>query len=175
MPGPILIITTGGTIDAEPYGATIPEMITPRGSSLVPQAVESLGLKEVCAFYHYFAKDSKDFKTEDLEFLAQLIREQQYGQVIITHGTDAMPENSRALAALLGDTEKKIIFTGAMLPLSQPDRRSDGFDNLAFAARNIENFPSGVSVVMHGRRFGIATLYKDFTRMEMREGTPPSR
>jgi L-asparaginase len=172
---PILVITTGGTIDAEPYGAAPPIMITPRGASLVPDALASMGLKDRCCFYHYFAKDSKDFNAGDLEFLSRLIREQQYERIIITHGTDAMPENSRALAALLDGVDKKVVFTGAMLPLSQPDARSDGFDNLAYAVEHIDQFPSGVSVVMHSRRFGIAKLYKDFSRMEMREGEPPGR
>lgn len=163
----ILLITTGGTIDAEPYDQT-PENVAVRTESLIPQALEMLGVSEGVDIFHWLQKDSKQVSTVDLENMANIIRQDDRQYFIITHGTDAMPENSRQLKALLGGSGKKVIVTGAMTPLSH-GRQSDGYDNLKVAVETLQNplhLPDNVAVVMGGKLWRTAGLAKNFETKE---------
>jgi L-asparaginase/Glu-tRNA(Gln) amidotransferase subunit D len=156
----ILFILSGGTIDAEPYAAT-PKNITPLSESVVPQAVEAMGLAAGCRFQKWKMKDSKDFTDADMQELAQLVKESPEHTVIITHGTDHMPQNSRRLAELLKGTDKRVVFTGAMEPLSHGPS-SDGFGNLTTAITEAAGKTAGVHVVMHSQWFPPEGLRKHF-------------
>lgn len=164
----ILVITTGGTIDAEPYEST-PEDVTVRKDSLIPQACAEMGIEEGLDFFHWLQKDSKKISAQDLEDLANIIRSDDHQCFLITHGTDAMPENSRGLQTLLRDSGKKVIITGAMTPLSHGINHSDGYRNLEVAVtalRHPEFLSDNVSVVMGGKRWRTEGLAKDFEKKE---------
>lgn len=166
----ILVIMTGGTIDAEAYPdpANPPPNAVPLKDSAVPDALHAMGYDDDCRCYQWLMKDSKEFTERNLDELATMIRERRAQHIIITHGTDRMPENSRDLMKFLGSTDKTVIMTGAMIPLAN-GKESDGYENLRFAVENIEKWPPGVHVVMHGRRFDPARVRKNFSSLRFEE------
>lgn len=168
---------TGGTIDACPYDVT-PRNITPLKESLVPQAVNSLGFDDKCNFIQFAMKDSKDFTDEDLLRLADIIQTSSADIIIVTHGTDNMPQNSRQISEVLKNTSKVVVFTGSMKPLSHGPT-SDGYENLKVALTEHEALSAGVYVVMHGRWFNPHGLRKDlgtktFYSIDQRHERPPT-
>lgn len=166
----ILIIMTGGTIDAEAYPdpSRPPKNAFPLKDSLVPQAVEELGYSEDCRFFQWMMKDSKDFVSAEIYAMSVFIKQRRARYIIVTHGTDRMPETSRELAQLMKDSDKVVILTGSMLPLSN-GRQSDAYGNLRFAIEQVETLPAGVHVVMHGRLFAPARLKKNFSTHQFEE------
>lgn len=167
----MLLITTGGTIDAEAYSER-PATVTVQSQSLIPGALERIG---VTGFRHVAlaGKDSKLLTRADLEAIAEAIRNASDRHVVITHGTDAMPQNARILRALTADdpvcAPKVILVTGSMTPLANVD--SDGWENLRVAAGEGAHYPPGVHIVMHGRRIDPARAVK--VQADPATGAPP--
>lgn len=166
----ILFIMTGGTIDAEAYPnpARPPKKAIPLRDSLVPQAVAELGLTEDCRFFQWTMKDSKDFLPPEIYAMSVFIKQRRAAHVIITHGTDRMPETSRELDKLMQGSGKTVIFTGSMLPLAN-GRQSDAYENLRYCIGHIDTLAPGVHVVMHGRLFAPARLKKNFETKRFEE------
>jgi len=154
-----LVIMTGGTIDAEPYKKT-PRNVKLLEHSIVPDAVEELGLAKNCRFLQWLMKDSKDFKKSDAEQLAEFIEARRARHIVVTHGTDRMPQHSRRLEKLLEGTDKTVIVTGSMTPLTH-GKRSDAYRNLRVAIEDGADWTAGVHVVMHGKHFHPKGLWKD--------------
>ncbi len=127
----ILVIMTGGTIDAEPYEAT-PDRVTPKDKSQIPALVDQLGLAESCDFFQWKMKDSQDFSEDEIQQLADIIRADERRYFIITHGTDAMVKNAQLLNEALKGSGKTALFVGAMQPLAH-GAASDGPENMKLA------------------------------------------
>ena len=83
-------------------------------------------------------------------------------QVLITHGTDTMPETARYLVehADLGD--KVVVLTGAMQPAVMA--RSDAGFNLGAAIAALNLLEPGVYISMSGRIFPAESVRKDRSR-----------
>lgn len=192
-----LIIMTGGTIDAEAYPdpKNPPKNATMLKESRIPETLKGMGVDDRCDFLSWKAKDSKHFTDEDMRDLAKIIRTSSAKNIIITHGTDAMPDNARRIEALLRqqDTDlrkdlrnaaygreddasrfvrgekavggKRIIFTGAMMPLAN-GKASDAYQNLDYILHYMDSWKPGVRAVMHGMSFKPKSLYKDFKTYE---------
>ncbi len=155
----ILLIRTGGTIDAEPYEdpKSPPDYVTTLSaeSSLLFSTVETLPNHENVDGFVWgrweegrFVKDSQLFTPEDIEALANIIKQHGNGYFILTHGTDAMAKNAKLLQQQLQGSNKVVAFVGAMVPLSMHQRHaSDGVDALSFALKHISECPSGVHLV----------------------------
>lgn len=170
----ILIIRTGGTIDARPYAdATAPPpVVRPLDDrrSYVQDFVSSIleyGLEDVAlpapdevdmfswmgrANMRRFVKDSQLFTDEDIQALAQLIKSDEgHSRFLITHGTDAMAKNAAALKAALAGTDKVVVFVGAMVPLSMaiiPENpEGDGMAALESGLAKIREQQPGVYMV----------------------------
>ena len=81
-------------------------------------------------------------------------------RIVITHGTDTMPET----AAVLGPEMqgKTIVLTGAMVPYTFGS--SDGLFNLGTALAFVQTLPEGVYVAMNGRCFLWHSVRKDKKR-----------
>jgi len=153
----ILLIRTGGTIDAAPYDdpSSPPEFVKPLPSSdsLIMASVARLpGHEKVDGFTwgsgpEIFAKNSKLISENDIRALADIIARDDHRYIVITHGTDAMTKNASLLKHMLGTTSKTIVQTGAMVPLSMQDKHaSDGLETLGFTFLHIEAQASGVYV-----------------------------
>ena len=166
----ILIIMTGGTMDAEncPDPARPPKTVITLKDSLVPLAVEELGYGSDCRFFQWMMRDSKEFTPAAIYAMAVFIKQRRAQHIIITHGTDRMAENSRQLAKEMQGSDKVVIMTGSMVPLAN-GRESDGYENLRYAVEHIESLPAGVHVVMHGRTFDPVRLQKNLSTQRFEE------
>ena len=94
--------------------------------------------------------DSLEMTHEDRELIVQNCRASRETRIVVTHGTDTMPETARALgkAAIEGKT---IVLTGAMIPYAFGS--SDGLFNLGSALSFVQTLPHGVYVAMNGMYF----------------------
>jgi len=86
-------------------------------------------------------------------------------RIVITHGTDTMPETARLLGANL--TGKTVILTGAMVPYKFGS--SDGMFNLGSALSFAQILPPDVYIAMNGRFFSWHNVRKNRTKGEFEE------
>ena len=101
--------------------------------------------------------DSLDMTDADRRLIVESCRSAAEERIVITHGTDTMPETARALgeAAL----PKTIVLTGAMVPYAFGS--SDGLFNLGSALSFVQALPHGVYIAMNGRRFAWDNVTKN--------------
>lgn len=129
QPPNILILYTGGTIGM---------IRSPKGANFQVAGLDELlkycpSMEEFPAQTSFLAldkiKDSSNISAEDWMNLSKLITENtQYDGYVVLHGTDTMCYAATAQSYLLTALNKPVIFTGAQIPLSEPN--SDGEDNL---------------------------------------------
>jgi L-asparaginase/Glu-tRNA(Gln) amidotransferase subunit D len=155
----ILLMRTGGTIDAEPYNdpKSPPSVVkTLKGeNSLIMSTVSKLpnhenvdGLTWDKCEEIRFVKDSQLFEPDDIKSLSEIISSDRRRYFILTHGTDAMTKNAALLQQELRGTRKIIALVGSMVPLSMaPKYVSDGVEALRFAILNIVGQSPGVHIV----------------------------
>ena len=161
-----LVITTGGTIESfyHPEEAT-PHHVPQDGESIIPAAMEKLGLKGECEFVHLGLQDSKRVGTSTLDAIAWAAAQSNCKRVVIVHGTDMMPHNANRLKARVDEyggeyhmDEKTFVFTGAMNPLRGADKawrepgrvtaKNDGWANLQQAMVVAREQKPGVYIEM---------------------------
>jgi L-asparaginase len=85
--------------------------------------------------------------------------------IVVTHGTDTMPETARALGPKIKD--KTVILTGAMVPYKFGS--SDGMFNLGSALSFAQVLPPGVYIAMNGRYFNWNNVRKNKAKGEFEE------
>ena len=88
-------------------------------------------------------------------------------QIVITHGTDTMPETARLLGQKIKD--KTVVLTGAMVPYKFGS--SDGMFNLGSALSFAQTLPPGVYIAMNGRYFNWDNVRKNKSKGEFEEVT----
>ncbi len=167
----ILLIRTGGTIDSEAYAdpkSPPPLVSTLKGTdSLIMPLVHQLPNHDKVDEMVWstrqedlLVKDSQEFTPEDMSALADIIRQDKHRYIVMTHGTDAMVRNAEMLQERLKGTDKVVVMTGAMTPLSMhKQHESDGMDALRFSLQHVMGKESGVYVVgrdEHTQRLGFA-------------------
>lgn len=155
----ILLIRTGGTIDSEPYdikGDGNDFVKTLKGDqSLIMRTVAKLpnhekvdGFSWVARQEDRFVKDSREFNNNDIAALAHIIKDNPRKYFVITHGTDDMVRNARELQKQLKGTNKVVVFTGSIVPLSMQDTyESDAVGALQFTLERIRHQRPGVTIV----------------------------
>ncbi len=160
------LITTGGTIASrvDPLtGAATPAIDANELVASVPQ-LSAIADIEVTAFSQLA---SWNMTPTLLAELARTVRsrlaEPHVAGVVVTHGTDTMEESAFALDLVL-DSDKPVVFTGAMRNASQPF--PDGPRNL-LAATQVAVHPAarglGVVVVMHDEVHAASSVTKMHT------------
>lgn len=85
--------------------------------------------------------------------------------IVITHGTDTMPETARLLGSRVSD--KTVVLTGAMVPYKFGS--SDGMFNLGSALSFAQVLPPGVYIAMNGRFFNWNNCRKNRAKGEFEE------
>jgi L-asparaginase len=144
--GPIRLFITGGTFDKaydEIAGRLafqdthIHEMLR-LGRCRLELAVRTLMMV-----------DSLEMSEADRRLLLESCRAAAEERIVITHGTDTMPETARVLGQ--AGLAKTIVLTGAMVPYAFGS--SDGLFNLGSALSFVQALPHGVYIAMNGRRF----------------------
>lgn len=127
----VLIIYTGGTVGMrrgehgwEPAPGFLQQLM-----GQIP-AFQAAGMPDYTI--HEFAPllDSSNLGPEEWRLIAAKIREGygRYDGFVVLHGTDTMAYSASALAFMLEDLAKPVVFTGSQIPLCEP--RSDALQNL---------------------------------------------
>jgi L-asparaginase len=153
----IRIFITGGTFDKEYNELTgelffkdthVKEMLT-LGRNRTAVELQTL-----------FMMDSLVMQDSDRMIIARHCNEVPERHIVITHGTDTMPETARLLER--GVKEKTIVLTGAMVPYKFGS--SDGLFNLGSALAFVQTLPAGVYIAMNGRYFPASNVWKNKSR-----------
>jgi len=93
--------------------------------------------------------DSLEMTDVDRELILKSCLAPGCDRVVVTHGTDTMPDTARYLGERV--TDRTIVLTGAMVPYTFGS--SDGLFNLGSALAFTQSLPPGVYVAMNGRYF----------------------
>lgn len=141
----IQIFACGGTIDKVYFDAKSDYQVGE------PQVSDILRLAKVTFAFEVqslLRKDSLDINDEDRQMVRQAVERCQAKLVLITHGTDHMPDTAKALKDIPGKT---IVLTGANSPALFVG--SDAQFNIGCALGALHCLPEGVYIVMNGRVF----------------------
>ena len=155
-PEEITILATGGTIDKFYSVAGTMDIGEPAAKDLLDRVIT-----DVCFDIRpLIGKDSLDMTDEDRAELT--LDAVTNAQVLITHGTDTMPETARYLLEHAKLGEKVVVLTGAMQPAVMA--RSDAGFNLGAAIAALNLLDPGVYISMSGRIFPAESVRKDRSR-----------
>jgi L-asparaginase len=150
---PILILTTGGTIDKLYFDARSTYEV---GPPHVEKLLAELKLAPPYRIVSLMRKDSLDLTDQDRGAICRAVIEAPEQRVLITHGTDTMVETGRVLAKVPGKT---IVLTGALEPALF--RTSDALFNIGGALIAVQTLPAGAYIVMNGTVFEAANVRKN--------------
>lgn len=149
----IRVFCVGGTIDKIYFDAKSEyEIGAPAIGEMLSQIAVNLDI-EVSSL---MAKDSLDMTDEDRAVIAKAVSECKEDKVIITHGTDTMPDTARSL---VGIESKTVVLTGALAPAIFKD--SDAMFNVGGALAAVQSKEQGVFIVMNGQVFDAMNVRKD--------------
>jgi L-asparaginase len=165
---PIRIFVTGGTFDKE-YNELNGELyfkdthlheMLRLGRSKLELEVTTLMMM-----------DSLDMNEQDRQTIAKACMDVSEKKILITHGTDTMPETAALLAGMIKD--KTIVLTGAMVPYKFGS--SDGLFNLGSALAFVQTLPPGVYVAMNGKIFEGENVRKNKAKGEFESIHQPTK
>ncbi|MCJ1961775.1 asparaginase domain-containing protein [Novosphingobium mangrovi (ex Hu et al. 2023)] len=150
---PILVVTTGGTIDKDYFDALSEYQIT---ESVMGKLLETARVAHPFRVVELLRKDSLELTEEDRDQIAQTIREAPEMRIVLTHGTDTMTKTAQALA---GIQDKTIVLCGALTPARFAE--SDAAFNLGMAFATAQTAAPGVWITMSGTVFNGLQVRKD--------------
>lgn len=160
----MLFLLTGGTIDKMPVylqdGETFDNDLKVFGETHLPEMLDKARFLGKRTVQTLFMIDSLDMTYEYRKQINTVIEETDETQIVITHGTDTMPETARYLDGKSRLAAKTIVLTGAMVPYSVGES-SDAMFNLGNAIAFAQALPSGVYVTMNGQAFEASNVRKD--------------
>lgn len=150
---PILVLTTGGTIDKAYFDALSEYQIVESG---IPALIEQARVALPIRVMELMRKDSLELTDADRALIAAAVREAPETRVVITHGTDTMTETAKALADIPGKT---VVLTGALSPARFAE--TDAPFNLGMAFATAQIAAPGVWIAMSGQVFDGLKVRKD--------------
>ncbi|MBH0112398.1 asparaginase [Novosphingobium sp. YJ-S2-02] len=150
---PILVITTGGTIDKQYFDALSQYSIT---ETVIDKLLAVSRVTHPYRIVELLRKDSLELTDEDRKLIAATIAAALETRVVITHGTDTMTETAKALASIAGKT---IVLCGALTPARFAE--SDAAFNLGMAFACCQAADEGVWITMNGSVFDGLAVRKD--------------
>ncbi|WP_374284815.1 asparaginase domain-containing protein [Novosphingobium sp.] len=151
---PILVLTTGGTIDKSYFDALSEYQIVESGiPALLREARVALPFRVV----ELMRKDSLDLTDADRELIAAAAREAPESRIVVTHGTDTMTDTAKVLAAAVPG--KTVVLTGALSPARFAETDAPFNLGMAFACAQVA--APGVYIAMSGEVFDGLKVRKD--------------
>ena len=140
----IAIFSTGGTID----DIDLDSVTDKSRETYLPSAFEQAKIsKEIKVTSKILMKkDSREITDSDRELIAKECEKCMESRILITHGTFTMAETAAYLGKRISD--KTIVLTGSMIPLTEP--KNDAEFNLGGAFIAVQLLPVGVYVVFNG-------------------------
>jgi L-asparaginase len=138
----VQIYSCGGTIDKVYFDAKSEyEVGEPQILSIFQEANVSFNY----SILSLLRKDSLEMDDLDRQLIRQTVECCPHRYILITHGTDRMPQTAKSL---LGIPEKVIVLTGSMTPARF--QKSDAEFNIGCAVGALMCAPPGVYVAMNG-------------------------
>ncbi len=153
MKPPVLVLTTGGTIDKVYFDASSEYEI---GEPTVPHVFREAGVALSWRLEPLLRKDSLEMTAEDRAAIRAACEEAAETRILITHGTDTMSATAEALTGIPGKT---IVLTGALAPARF--RVTDAVFNLGLALGAVQSQPAGVYLAMNGTIFEAGKVRKN--------------
>jgi len=102
--------------------------------------------------------DSLDMTDAQRDQIADAVAQASEDRVVIIHGTDTMVNTAHSVMRRKRP-DQVVVFTGAMVPASQPD--SDALFNLGMAVAAAQTMASGTYVCMSGQIFPADQVQKN--------------
>jgi len=150
---PILVITTGGTIDKVYFDANSDFEV---GDSVVGDLLQQANVNQPFEVLGVLRKDSLEFTDEDRGLVRDAAAARPETRIVVTHGTDTMTETAKTLTALEGKT---IVLTGSLAPARFA--QTDATFNVGMAFAAVQTLAAGVYIVMNGQVFEADRVKKD--------------
>ena len=143
----VLFIQTGGTIDK-----AYPNMTDGYAFEIDQPAFERV-LTRVHPGFEFdtislLQKDSLNMTDEDRQMLKRHIESSSYSKLIVTHGSDTLPDTASYVGVV---KNKTIVFTGSYIPESFKD--SDADFNIGVAIGTVMSKYEGTFICMNGMVF----------------------
>jgi len=155
----IRILVTGGTLDKE-YNQLDGELIFTKThlTEILTQAKCTVDV----AIETVMLKDSLHMVDADRELILSRVLAAPEDKVVITHGTDTMPETARTIGPAANG--KTVVLLGAMVPYSFVN--SDALFNLGCAFTAVQLKAPGVYITMNGKVFSWDNVRKNRAKGE---------
>ena len=150
---PILVLTTGGTIDKQYFDASSKYTIV---GTMVTRLLELGRVLHPFEVEEVMRKDSLEMDDADRALIASRVAASDANRIVITHGTDTMTETAKALTGIEGKT---IVLVGALAPARFAE--SDATFNLGMAFATVQIAKPGVYITMNGTVFEAGKVVKD--------------
>lgn len=150
---PILLLTTGGTIDKIYFDALSDYQV---GASVVGKLLDIARVRRLVRIEEATRKDSLELDEADRALIRARVAAAPERHVVITHGTDTMTTTASVLADITGKT---IVLVGALAPARFGE--SDASFNLGMAIATAQVAPPGIYITMSGSVFRADRVAKD--------------
>ncbi|MFB0873776.1 MULTISPECIES: asparaginase domain-containing protein [unclassified Sphingobium] len=150
---PILLLTTGGTIDKIYFDALSDYQV---GETVMAKLLEIARVKRPFRIEEVTRKDSLELDDADRALIYARVAAAPERHVVITHGTDTMTQTAKQLQGIDGKT---IVLVGALAPARFGE--SDASFNLGMAFATAQVAEPGVYITMSGSVFRADKVVKD--------------
>lgn len=141
----VTIINTGGTFNKR-YNPLNGQLEVPSDNKALEEILEACHNVNF-EINNVVSKDSLEMTDFDRQAIANAVKHTENENIIIIHGTDTVDKTSAFLNEQIDN--KKIVFTGAMVPMSIKISEATMNFSLAlgFLSANVKN---GIYLAMHG-------------------------
>ena len=150
---PILILTTGGTIDKIYFDALSDYQV---GETVMARLLDVARVKRPFRVEEVVRKDSLELDDADRALIRARVAAAPESHIVITHGTDTMTDTAKVLKDIEGKT---IVLVGALAPARFGE--SDASFNLGMAFATAQVAEPGVYITMSGSVFRADRVVKD--------------
>jgi L-asparaginase len=150
---PILLLTTGGTIDKIYFDALSDYQV---GETVMAKLLDIARVKRPFRVEEVVRKDSLELDDADRALIRERVAAAPESHIVITHGTDTMTETAKLLADIPGKT---VVLVGALAPARFGE--SDASFNIGMAFATVQMAQPGVYITMSGSVFRADQVVKD--------------
>ncbi|QGP77911.1 asparaginase domain-containing protein [Sphingobium sp. CAP-1] len=153
---PILLLTTGGTIDKIYFDALSDYQV---GETVMAKLLDIARVRRPFRIEEVTRKDSLELDDTDRALIYARVAAAPESHIVITHGTDTMTDTAKLLKDITGKT---IVLVGALAPARFGE--SDASFNLGMAFATAQVAEPGVYITMSGSVFRADKVVKDRAR-----------
>ncbi|MCG7522524.1 asparaginase [Ruegeria sp. Ofav3-42] len=116
-------------------------------------------------FIDLMHRDSLEIGDEERKIIVDQIDQSVRGfdAVLVTHGTDTLPDTAEELCSSIEQLDVPVVFTGAMIPHSI--KGSDAAQNVTEALLALRMLSAGVYIVFHNRVLSLPGVRKDYENL----------